>query len=300
MTHVALVANPAKVADLEAVSAVLGERLTAAGWPAPMILLTSEEDPGRGCTEEGLRGGAGVVIAAGGDGTVAAVASVLSGTDACLAVLPAGTGNLLARNLDLPNELDDVLAEVLAGGSWRMDVGEVVTGPGAGSSFTVMAGLGFDAHVVADAPEGLKAAVGWPAYLVSALSHLTDDPFECSITVDGGEPIERTVRTVLVANASELQGGVDVAPDASISDGLLDVVIVAPDGVADWLRIAQDVVTGKDRESVPLERVRGRRVEISTVAPQVCQLDGDPVGEATHLAVEVRPLALRMVGYPRG
>ena len=294
--QVALVANPAKVQALEEITARIDQRLRAEGWPSPIIRLTSEEDPGRGAAEEALGAGAGIVIAAGGDGTVAAVASALSGADASLAVLPAGTGNLLARNLDLPTEVDDVLADVLAGATWQMDLGEVVAGPGSGASFAVMAGLGFDAHVVADAPEGLKSAVGWPAYLVSALRHLTDDPFDCSIRIDGGDPIERTVRTVLVVNASKLQGGVDVAPDAAVDDGVLDVVVVAPEGLVDWVRIGSDVVSGSDRDSVPLERFRARSVEITTSRAQVCQLDGDPVGESTHLAVAVRPGALRMVG----
>jgi YegS/Rv2252/BmrU family lipid kinase len=296
MSQIALVANPAKVDDVHALRARIAERLTAAGWLEPIVLLTTEEDPGRGPAEEAIRSGADVLIAAGGDGTVAAVASAVSGTQVSLAILPAGTGNLLARNLDLPTAVDEVLDAVLAGASWQMDLGEVVAGPATGSSFAVMAGLGFDAHVVADAPEKLKAAVGWPAYVVSALGHLTDDPFECTIRLDGGGPIVRSARTVLVANASQLQAGVDLAPDAGVADGLLDVVVISPEGLADWARIGSRVLTGSDRDTGPMERFQARRIEICTTQAQMCQLDGDPVGESDHLVVEVRPGALRMVG----
>jgi YegS/Rv2252/BmrU family lipid kinase len=295
MAQVALVANPAKVGDVDALRARIEQRLTAAGWPEPMVLSTTQEDPGRGPAEEAIRSGADVVIAAGGDGTVAAVASALSGTQASLAVLPAGTGNLLARNLDLPTEVDEVLDAVLAGAGWRMDLGEVVVGPAAGSSFAVMAGLGFDAHVVADAPEQLKSAVGWPAYVVSALGHLTDDPFECTIQLDGGEPLVRSARTVLVANASQLQAGLDLAPDAGVADGVLDVIVISPEGLADWARIGSRVLTGSNRDTEPMERFQARRIEISTARAQMCQLDGDPIGEADRLVVEVRPGALRIV-----
>lgn len=296
MAQVAVVVNPAKVDDSEGLAHAVAERLELHGWPAPMVLRTTEGDPGRGVTEQAVRDGAQVVLAAGGDGTVAAVVSALSGTGVALAVLPSGTGNLLARNLDLPADLDDVLAAVLDGPAWEMDLGEVVEGPGAGSSFAVMAGLGFDAAVVGDAPEQLKARVGWPAYLVSALGHLGDEPFECTIAVDDAEPVRRTARTVLVANAAGLQGGVDLAPRAGVSDGLLDVVVISPQNALDWLRVGARLLAGSEREDERLERFQGRRIVITTDTEQTCQLDGDPVGTARHLAVEVRPGALAVRG----
>lgn len=296
MKQVAIVANPAKVDDVAALAGAVAERLAARGWPEPIVFTTTEQDPGRGATEQALQQGAEVVLAAGGDGTVAAVLSALSGTSAALAVLPSGTGNLLVRNLDLPTRVEDVVAAVLDAPARRIDLGEVVTGPGAGSSFALMAGLGFDAALVGDAPEGLKARLGWPAYLVSALSHLGDEPFECTVRLDGGEPVTRTVRTVLVANAAGLPGGVDLAPGSGSTDGLLDVIVVSPQNVLDWMRVTTRLAIGSDREDDRLERFQVRRVEITTATEQVCQLDGDPVGRTTHLAVEVRPLALRVHG----
>ena len=85
-------------------------------------------------TDLAVRGGARFVVAVGGDGTVASVISALAGTDVALVVLPAGTGNLLARNLDLPTELDQVVDALVGGRTIRIDVGQVVEGPGAGSS----------------------------------------------------------------------------------------------------------------------------------------------------------------------
>lgn len=288
--------NPVKVPDPDRVTADLTARLAAAGWPQPMILETTKEDPGRGVAERAIRDGAQVVLAAGGDGTIAAVVSALAGTSCALAVLPAGTGNLLAGNLDLPADLDAVTASILDGATWTMDVGELIDGPSGGAFFAVMAGLGFDAKVVGNAPEKLKAAVGWPAYLVSALGHLADEPFGCTITLDGGEPLERTAQTVLVANTAGLQGGLDLAPDSGITDGLLDVILVSPQNALDWLRIGARLIAGSEREDQRLERYQAARVEISTHSDQVCQVDGDALGPTRRLLAEVRPHALTLCG----
>jgi len=207
-------------------------------------------------------------------------------------VLPAGTGNLLARNLGLPAELDQVVDALVDGRTIRIDVGQVVEGPGMGSSFAVMAGLGFDADIMTDAPEGLKAVMGWPAYVVAAAGHLTDEAFRCRIVVDGGEPIETDARTVIVANAGGLPGGVDLAPEATIEDGLLDVVVVNPQGVVDWVRVGARLAVGSQREDERLGRAQGRRIEITTEGDQVCQLDGDPIAPTRRFVVEVRPQAL--------
>ncbi|MGB8022650.1 MAG: diacylglycerol kinase family protein [Candidatus Nanopelagicales bacterium] len=296
MTKVAIVVNPAKVDDVDGLREAVARRLSECGWPEPTVLTTSEDDPGSAVTRQAVRDGAGIVLAAGGDGTVAAVVSVLSGTGVALAVLPSGTGNLLARNLGLPTDLGEVVRTVVEGSTWQMDVGEVVAGPATGSSFAVMAGLGFDAAVVEDAPEQLKARLGWPAYLVSALSHVADEPFDCTIRLDGGQTLERTCRTVLVANAAGLQGGIDLSPDADVADGLLDVIVISPQGVVDWLRVGARLATGSEAQDQPLERFQARRIEITTATDQVCQLDGDPVGTTHRLTVEVRPGALTMQG----
>lgn len=292
MTDVALVVNPTKVEDVAALHAQVTEAMSHHGWPPPRLLTTTEDDPGSGVTEQAVRDGAQFVVAAGGDGTVAAVISGLAGTDVALVVLPSGTGNLLARNIDLPTDVDQVVAALVGGRSIRIDVGEVVEGPGTGSSFAVMAGLGFDAEIMTDAPERMKALMGWPAYVVAAAGHLTDEPFHCRIVVDGGEPIEADARTVIVANAGGLPGGVDLAPDAGISDGLLDVVVVSPQSVVDWVRLGARLAVGSQREDERLERAQGRRVEITTDDDQVCQLDGDPIAPTRRFTVEVRPHAL--------
>src|SRR5690606_9623044 len=116
---------------------------TAAGWSEPAWLPTTEDDPGTGQAERAVRDGAAVVFACGGDGTVRACLSALAGTDTALAVLPAGTGNLLAKNLGLPLDTASAVGVATAGDRRRIDVGKVD-----GEVFAVAAGLGFDADLL--------------------------------------------------------------------------------------------------------------------------------------------------------
>jgi YegS/Rv2252/BmrU family lipid kinase len=294
MAQVAIIVNPVKVDDPQALEEAVTQRTVERGWPPPMVLETSEADPGTGIARQAVDDGADIVLAAGGDGTVAAVVSGLVGTGAALAVLPSGTGNLLARNLGLPMDLDSVLDAVLDGRDRAIDVGEVLEGPSVGSSFAVMAGIGLDAAMVEDAPDSLKAAVGWPAYIVSAVQHLGDEPFDCWIEVDGGEPLQRSARSVLVANVGSLQGGIDLAPDADAADGVLDVIVLGPQTAVDWLRLGARLVIGSDREDQRIERFRGRHVRVTSDTDESCQLDGDVIGTTRVFVAEVRPRALTL------
>lgn len=126
----AIVVNPTKLEDLDAVRAQLRRAALRLGWDEPLFIETTEDDPGYGQTREALRRKVDVVCALGGDGTVRVVGQVLSGTDTPMGLLPAGTGNLLARNLTVPTrDLDHALEVALTGRNRRLDVGWVVLDP---------------------------------------------------------------------------------------------------------------------------------------------------------------------------
>ena len=125
------------------------------------------------------------------------------------------------------------LAAAVNGVDRRIDLGLVDDQP-----FAVMAGMGFDAAMMADTTEGMKRFAGWPAYVVSALRHLRDPMMRVRLRIDGGPPLRRSARTVLVGNVGQLEGGLELLPAAAADDGILDVVIVAPRTLRDWLRVA--------------------------------------------------------------
>jgi diacylglycerol kinase (ATP) len=299
--RVAVVANLSKIAHPGAEAAWVARRCTALGWSEPLWLPTSVEDPGHGQTRSALDHDAETVIAYGGDGTVRAVAGELAGGVVPLAILPAGTGNLLARNLSLPlTDLDAALDIALGSHERRMDVGRAqidVSGEDEEPRhelFLVMAGLGFDAEVMASVQPQLKERVGWWAYVMTGVRRMAGSRTRVTLRLDDAAPIHRRVRSVLVGNCGELTGGLRLMPDASLDDGWLDVAVVSPRSVVGWGAVIATVV-GPSRRSRPVvELLRCRTVEITAERPLHMQLDGDPAGTARVLRAGVDPGALRV------
>lgn len=288
MKRAAIVYNPLKVPDLTGMTARVKAFMDANGWAEPLWLETTEDDPGIGMCTRAVHDGCEVVFVCGGDGTVMAAVTALAGCDVPLAILPAGTGNLLARNLDLPlNDEEEALRIGIAGRTRRIDVGVCED-----RKFAVMAGLGFDAAIMRDAPEGLKKAVGWPAYLVSAGKHLRGRGIQVTVTVDDGEPLHRRVRSVIVGNVGKLQAGIPLLPDAEPDDGQLDVVVIAPRHVLDWMRVGSRVVRRAHVPDRKMERFRARRVLIEASRTQPRQLDGDIIEESRAMEITIEPDAL--------
>jgi YegS/Rv2252/BmrU family lipid kinase len=293
VTRSAVVINPSKVLDLPARRRELCDALAVAGWPEPLWLETTPEDPGCGMARAAAEAGVEVVLVCGGDGTVMAVADVLAGTGVAVALVPSGTGNLLAANLGIPRDVAAAVAVAIGGERRPIDVG-VVEGVG---TFTVMAGMGFDAAMVGETPDEAKRRFGWTAYVASGLRNLTRRRIRVRIRLDGGRWMHRHASSVLVANVGRLQGGVRLLPDAVPDDGCLDVAVLAPRHLADWLRLAGGVLLQRGGPHA-LETFRARAVEILTPREEPRELDGDVVAPARRLAARVRPGAL-IVCVPR-
>ncbi|XVV10970.1 diacylglycerol/lipid kinase family protein [Actinoplanes sp. CA-131856] len=292
----AVVYNPAKVPDIDHLRRIIGEGLSSVGWPEPSWYETTPEDPGKGQAERAVKEGAELVFACGGDGTVMAVVTALAGSDVTMAVLPAGTGNLLAANLGLGADPATGVQVAIEGGRRRIDVG-VVDG---GQCFAVMAGMGFDAQMLEGTSETAKKRIGWLAYVGGALRHLRDRPMRARIVLDGGPPMPRHARTVIVGNVGRLQGGVRLLQEADPADGKLDVAVLSPNNLGHWARLSWAVV--RRRKRVPLmETYTAERVEIHTRSTQPRQLDGDLIDPGRHLKIHVKPSALLLcVPVPAG
>ncbi len=296
LRRVAVVVNPVKKAGVD-LRALLAELCREAGWAEPLWLETTVQDPGAGQARQALEEGADVVIAAGGDGTVRAVAGVLAGTGTALGLIPLGTGNLLARNLGL--EINDpalAARQALTGRDRRIDmIRAVVDNDGEGQLFLVMAGLGFDAAIMADTKDVLKDRVGWLAYVDAGIRNLPGRPVRSRILIDGRRAAVRHIRGVSAGNCGQLQGGFEMFPHAKVDDGLLDVMTMAPSGRLGWLGVAGSLLgrqRGGGKGPAAVEYFQGRSVEISVARPEEIQLDGDHLGPGTHLAMSVEPGAL--------
>jgi YegS/Rv2252/BmrU family lipid kinase len=288
VNRAAVVHNPIRVTDLPALKRRVEPAMARAGWEPPLWLETTLEEPGAGLARQAVEDGCDVVFVAGGDGTVMAVATALAGTGVPLAILPTGTGNLLARNLELPFTDEAACLRIgLTGRTRPIDVGAVE-----GRKFVVMAGLGFDAAMMRDAPEGLKKRVGWPAYVVSATKHLRGRGIRVTLTLDDGEPLHRRVRTVVVGNVGRLQGNFPLLPDAVPDDGVLDVVVIATRNVLDWARVGTRVLRRADVPDRRIERFTAKHVLIEASHSQPRQLDGDVIEDGRRLDIQVEAGAL--------
>lgn len=302
----AVVVNPTKIVDMDGERAWLARECTARGWQRPLWFETTREDVGTAAARAAVAQGATTVIAYGGDGTVRGVAAGLEGSEAVLGILPMGTGNLLARNLGVPVSDQQRAVEVALGGrERRVDVGVIeidVSGEDHDpirETFLVMAGLGFDAEVMANVEPALKQKVGWWAYVVEGARRLRGRTTAVVLRLDDAEPVHTKVRTVIIGNCGELTGGLALLPDAQVDDGWLDVVVVAPRRIVHWGTVVFTVLSRarlsrlwRPRERPVMQRFRCRRIEIRAEKPLAVQLDGDPVRDARVLRASLDRLGL--------
>lgn len=292
----AIIVNPAKPVDID-VRGLVAKHCVENGWGEAIWLETTKEDPGVGQAKDALAQGADIVIAAGGDGTVRCVAEVLAGSDTPMGLLPLGTGNLLARNLGMDvTDYDGAMAGALIGTERKIDVVRARrSDPDKDQLFLVMAGLGYDATIMADTNEDLKDKVGWLAYVDAGIRNLPGKPVKATVVIDGKPVVHRGVRSVMVGNCGKVQGGLEIFPDAKVDDGLLDIAVLAPHhGKLGWLSVVAGMI-GKGRgKDTAVEYFQGKTVEITLEHKDDYQLDGDHEGESKHVLMTMEPGALTL------
>lgn len=312
LLQAAVVYNPSKVSIRKLKSAV-ANGAKAAGWSPPLWFATTEKDPGQRVTASAVRRGVSTVIAVGGDGTIRAVAEALRDTSVALAIVPSGTGNLLARNLDLGlGGMEQAIETAFTGANRAIDLGIAKIHRSSGEFdehvFLVMAGLGLDAKMIATTNPRLKKTVGWLAYLSAGVRAIPSvKPIRLNFKLNDGPERAISVHTIIVGNCGVLQGGIVLLPDAKLDDGLLDVVVLRPRGPFGWLRIWNKVtwengvlrksvlgrkIIGLTPERQDVRYLRGTELLLTPELAQEVQLDGDELGAATILHTWVEQGAL--------
>ncbi len=285
--RLAVVLNPSKVDDPDAFRAFVDFRARELGWSPPAWFETTVEDTGRSMAHEAALDGAELVVVCGGDGTVRTVCAELAGTGIPVGVIPAGTGNLLARNLALPLYLNAAIDVALAGQDRAIDIVRI-SGDGLGEDehFLVMAGMGFDAAIMEGANDEIKAKVGWLAYVVSGLRNLMFPAVRVEVSVDDQPWTKHRARTIVVGNVGFLQAGLPLLPQATIDDGRIDVVLVNPRRFLSWLRVVARVLSRGRKVDETVMRMTGRTVAIRAAHDTPRQIDGDSIGPGKELACD--------------
>jgi diacylglycerol kinase (ATP) len=270
-------------------------RLEAAGWSVDASVVDTKGRLRRDTTRA-VKAGVDVVVAVGGDGAVGQVIQSLAGTKVALGIIPMGTGNLLAGNLDIPKGVSDAVKVLVDGGRRRIDLGRLSVG-GKRTMFAVACGVGFDAEVMASTDPQEKQQLGKLAYVASAIrrqAKVHDVTHE--VTIDG---VLRSMDAaqVLIANFGGMGAGVRARLEVEPDDGLLDVLVIQASGplgglLAGWEALRQDE-PGKSPEG-HVYRARARKIQVSTAARRLVETDGSVVGR-TPIRVSVRPAALTVV-----
>ncbi len=281
--RLAVILNPIKVESVEAFKTVVTAMALDAGWSTPSWHYTTVEDPGTGMAEAASVQGADLVLVCGGDGTVREVCAELAGTGIPVGIIPAGTGNLLARNLEIPLFLRAAIDVALTGQDRAIDLVEVSGDGFEDTHFMVMAGMGFDAAIMEGVNEDIKKRVGWLAYVLSALKSLMFPAVKVEVSVDGAEFTKHRARTIVVGNVGFLQAGMPLLPDAAIDDGVLDVVMLHPRRFLSWIPLAYRVLARRPRTDELVNRMTGHTIVVRASTDTPRQLDGDSIGPGKEL-----------------
>jgi diacylglycerol kinase (ATP) len=269
--------------------------LEAAGIADPFWCEVPKSRKAPAQVRRALDGGAELLVAWGGDGMVQRCVDVLAGSEVPLAIIPSGTANLFATNLDIPSDIEAAVAVALYGARRRLDVGRFN-----GERFAVMAGAGFDAAMIRDAGDGsLKERFGRVAYVWTGSENLRSKPFRADIDVDGVNWYKGKASCILLGNVGKLVGGVQAFEDACPDDGKLDVGVVTAEGLLEWSRMIARAAVGPAERSPFARTTKARSVKVKLNRKVLYELDGGDREKVKAFKVKVEPEAVT-VCLPNG
>jgi diacylglycerol kinase (ATP) len=231
--------------------------------------------------------GAELLFVWGGDGTVQRCIDAMAGSEAALAIMPAGTANLLATNLGIRQDIEHAVSTGLRGERRKLDVGRFN-----GERFAVMAGAGFDASMIQQADGGLKDRLGRVAYVWTGSQSLRAKPFKAKITVDGVPWYAGAASCILVGNVGRLFGGIEVFEDARPDDGRLEVGVVNADGVADWVRTLARTAVGQAERSPLVQATSAKKIKVKLDRKVLYEVDGGDREKVKAFTIKVQPGAI--------
>ncbi|MFC4061042.1 diacylglycerol/lipid kinase family protein [Planomonospora corallina] len=231
-----------------------------------------------------LKADARLLLVWGGDGMVQRCVDAAAGSGVPVGIIPAGTANMFARNLGIPEDLPEAVRIAFHGRERRLDLGRVN-----GEHFAVMAGAGFDAEMIKDADRGLKERMGRAAYFWTGLRHVRGDLVPMKIKVDGAKWFDGEASCVLFGNVGTITGGIEAFDDARPDDGWLEVGVTTAKGPVQWARTLGRMSVGRSDSSPFVRMTRARRITVKLGAPMAYELDGGAKGTVTELRAEVVP-----------
>ena len=287
MARVAVVAHAGK--SFGGGLAELREVLAREGSTDPLWYEVAKSRKAPKYARRALTHGAEVIFVWGGDGMVQRCIDAVAGTEAALAILPAGTANLLAANLHVPADLTEAVRVGLHGDRRPLDTGSVN-----GEHFAVMASAGFDASMIKQTDRGMKDRFGRAAYLYTGARNVSAGRVKAVIEVNGKRFFKGRISCVLAGNVGKILGGVEAFQGAQPDDGLLEFGVVTAGNAAQWARTLGRVMLGEAERSPFVHVTRGRKFRVRFDPQLPYELDGGARPAARKLRIKVHPSSVRI------
>ncbi|MET0421361.1 MAG: diacylglycerol kinase family protein [Acidimicrobiia bacterium] len=285
MTSVAVIAHQGK--SLGGGLRELRALLEARGVTDPIWFEVPKSKKAPKRVKKAIAAGADLIFVWGGDGMVQRCLDALGDERATVAILPAGTANLLATNLEIPQDLEAAVEIGLYGDRRRIDTGRLD-----GERFAVMAGVGLDALMIRDADGTLKDRFGRLSYVLTGAKHLRLPRFNAKVRIDGEPWFDGAAGCVLVGNVSSIFGGVDVFPHAEVDSGRLEVGVITAKGVTQWLRALSRTALGKAEQSPFVQVTTAAKVRIDLDRAMPAELDGGDRPARKRIKLKVEPASV--------
>ena len=258
------------------------------GYAEPLWYEIAKSRQAPKMLKQAIADGASLVLVWGGDGTVQRCVDALPRNEPPpLGILPAGTANLFASNLGIADDLPAAVATALHGADRRLDVGRIN-----GERFSVMAGAGFDAQMIAEADSGMKDKVGRVAYVWTGMRATRAGRQRMAVDVDGKRWFTGQASCLLVANLGTITGGITAFDDARPDDGRLEVGVVTASGPWQWTRVLTRMAVGRSEKSALVNMTSGQRIDVRLEKKTVYELDGGDRPRARRLKIRIEPLAI--------
>lgn len=254
----------------------------------PTFQRTAHKNHAYHLAKNAVKEGYDAVVAVGGDGTINEIGSALVGTDMPLGIIPEGSGNGLALCLGIPLNESAAIRRIN-----RFEVMEIDTGTINEYKFFNVSGMGFDANVSFNfAEENMRGPIGYMRAIVNALSKYK--PADYKITIDG-ETYQREAFMVSIANSPQFGNNAYVAPNASITDGQLDVCIVHKFPFYILPRLIFHMFNRSADQSEYVEIIPGKEITIERKEKGLVHIDGEPIELNRRVQVNVVPQSLKII-----
>ena len=265
----------------------LRETLTRAGVVDPYWSEVPKSRFASKRVERALADGAELVFVWGGDGMVQRCVDVLAGSGTTMAIVPAGTANLFASSLDIPQDIGEAVQIGLHGRTRKLDVGKLN-----GERFAVMAGAGLDARMIKEADGSLKDRFGRLTYIWTASKNLRAEPFEATIEVNDELWYDGKASCILLGNVGSLFGGVEAFDNASPEDGLLEIGVTNAEGLGQWARTIARTTVGSTGKSPFAQVTKAKKLTVRLDRKVPYELDGGARPKAKKLKAKIEPGAI--------